>query len=310
MADKGLKYVGTNPIKGVALGSQEGHKLYLGETLVWDKGYSVVCHLTNITTNAPSNVSTNGSLTATLTPTTDYRIQNGSVVITMGGTDITSTAYDSTNNTITIASVTGDVSITAVAMPYDAEVEYIESDGLAYINLQMPLNSATDVIDIDFMPTEQASSTKFIFGNRASASGNNFTVLLSSVNSIVVDVNNGSYATYRIMSSSSAVNVRCFVHAERSNKYIKYDGVQVASSTTTSQSFKTTGNACICTTENSGTFAKIKIYSLQWHRNGDLLFDLVPVRKDGVGYLYDKVGGNLFGNSASSGAFTYGNDKT
>jgi len=34
--DKGLKYVGTNPIKGMALGSQEGHKLYLGGTLIWE----------------------------------------------------------------------------------------------------------------------------------------------------------------------------------------------------------------------------------------------------------------------------------
>lgn len=36
MADKGLKYVGENPIKGMALGSQEGYRLYLGETLIWD----------------------------------------------------------------------------------------------------------------------------------------------------------------------------------------------------------------------------------------------------------------------------------
>lgn len=36
MADKGLKYVGTNPIKGMTLGSQVGHKLYLGGTLIWE----------------------------------------------------------------------------------------------------------------------------------------------------------------------------------------------------------------------------------------------------------------------------------
>lgn len=34
--DKGLKYVGTNPIKGMALGLQAGHKLYLGGTLIWE----------------------------------------------------------------------------------------------------------------------------------------------------------------------------------------------------------------------------------------------------------------------------------
>jgi hypothetical protein len=36
--------------------------------------------------------------------------------------------------------------------------------------------------------------------------------------------------------------------------------------------------------------------------------DYIPVRKNGVGYLYDKVSGNLFGNVALNSAFTYGND--
>ena len=52
----------------------------------------------------------------------------------------------------------------------------------------------------------------------------------------------------------------------------------------------------------------MRLYSLQWKRSGDLLFDLVPVRDNGVGYLYDKVSGELFGNDGS-GSFTYGNDK-
>ena len=43
--------------------------------------------------------------------------------------------------------------------------------------------------------------------------------------------------------------------------------------------------------------------------NNNVVFDLIPVRKNGVGYMYDKVSGTLFGN-AGSGAFTYGNDVT
>ena len=44
------------------------------------------------------------------------------------------------------------------------------------------------------------------------------------------------------------------------------------------------------------------------YNNGAKVMDLIPVRKDGVGYMYDKVSGQLFGNASGSGAFTYGND--
>lgn len=42
--------------------------------------------------------------------------------------------------------------------------------------------------------------------------------------------------------------------------------------------------------------------------NGQLVLDLIPVRKDGVGYMYDKVSGQLFGN-AGTGSFILGPDK-
>jgi hypothetical protein len=42
--------------------------------------------------------------------------------------------------------------------------------------------------------------------------------------------------------------------------------------------------------------------------NGTITLDWIPVRKNGVGYMYDKISGELHGNDAGSGAFTYGND--
>jgi len=53
-----------------------------------------------------------------------------------------------------------------------------------------------------------------------------------------------------------------------------------------------------------------KCYKAKMYSSGLLVRDFIPVRKNGVGYLYDKVSGNLFGNDAGSGAFIYGNDKT
>lgn len=56
-------------------------------------------------------------------------------------------------------------------------------------------------------------------------------------------------------------------------------------------------------------FAAFKMCSLEISKADVLVRDYIPVRYRGVGYLYDKVSGQLFGNSASSGAFIIGPDK-
>lgn len=75
-------------------------------------GYSVVYALTNVTSsNTDTTVAIGGSYTTTLTAATDFTIST--VTVTMGGIDITATAYS--NGVVTIAEVTGAVVITASA---------------------------------------------------------------------------------------------------------------------------------------------------------------------------------------------------
>ena len=64
-----------------------------------------------VTDNEAASIEDGAAYTATLTADTGYTL--GTVTVTMGGTDITSTAYS--NGNISIASVTGDIVITAVA---------------------------------------------------------------------------------------------------------------------------------------------------------------------------------------------------
>ncbi|MBO4849853.1 MAG: hypothetical protein J5529_03005 [Prevotella sp.] len=70
---------------------------------------------TDVTTTAANKVIRGDSYTATLTAASGKVLLPSTVSVMMGETDITSTAYNSTTNTITIASVTGDVTITAIA---------------------------------------------------------------------------------------------------------------------------------------------------------------------------------------------------
>lgn len=74
--------------------------------------YSITSNLTNITTsNDQKSIEANAAYSATLTPIEGYSLK--SVEVTMGGKDITATAY--TNGVVAIAKVTGNVVITAKA---------------------------------------------------------------------------------------------------------------------------------------------------------------------------------------------------
>lgn len=76
--------------------------------------YTITNTLTHCTTsNAATQAKYGTTYSATLTEDTGYTFS--SVTVTMGGTDITSDAYDSGDDTITIASVTGNIVITATA---------------------------------------------------------------------------------------------------------------------------------------------------------------------------------------------------
>lgn len=74
--------------------------------------YSITNTLTNVSNNNSTSMVESGKpYTATLTPASGYELS--SVTVTMGGTDVTSSVY--ANGAINMASVTGNVAITATA---------------------------------------------------------------------------------------------------------------------------------------------------------------------------------------------------
>ena len=107
--------------RGVAWVDDDGNTLYTNLVNALDNNdpqytyYNVGQTLTNVTSSYTSvSIRQGNALTAILYPTSGYEIN--SVSVSMGGTDITSTAYDSSTNTVSIASVTADVVITATAV--------------------------------------------------------------------------------------------------------------------------------------------------------------------------------------------------
>lgn len=87
--------------------------------------WSIVQNLTYVTsTNTAFNVKKGESYTTTIVPNTNYTIN--SVTVVMGSVDITNTTYN--NGVITINSVTGNVTITAIAKKNSGAL--LPSDGL------------------------------------------------------------------------------------------------------------------------------------------------------------------------------------
>lgn len=112
----------TEPVSGYALsgeiakGSNTITVSYGGMTTTFTVTgvvtYTITNSLTNVTTNNSITSATEGtSYTATLTADDGYDLD--SVTVTMGGVDVTATAY--VDGVITISSVTGNVVITATA---------------------------------------------------------------------------------------------------------------------------------------------------------------------------------------------------
>ena len=271
--------------------------------------YSVQATLSHITANVPSSVVAGSALTIQLTADEGYQIDDSTVEVSMGGEPVISAYSD---GVITIASVTGDVSITAAAeevLPYDAEVTYLSSDGTAYIDTEIKTTSAIKV-ETTFSVTSRPSDNYVVYGGRV-ALNNNSNLLMYYGNSGNQNFGwrygniNKAMASGVWTGDFSASNVS-------DEKTMVVNGTSMASNTA---SFTTSYNMYIFAMNNGGsvgnTFTNVlRIKTMKMYNGSTLVRDFIPVRKNGVGYLYDKVSGQLFGNAAASGAFSYGNDVT
>ena len=100
-------------------------------TFSWEGDTTITNNLTNVaSSNYKSKINSGESYTTTLSGTGLYAIDDSSVIVTMGNTDITSTAYNASTHTISISNVTGNIAITASGVTYIASGLAFQLDGL------------------------------------------------------------------------------------------------------------------------------------------------------------------------------------
>lgn len=189
-------------------------------------------------------------------------------------------------------------------MPYDAEVEYLQSSGTQYINIPLyafsgkyfsfegkikPIYNNTSKYGIfSATPDVQFESNFYSYDSSTGKVGYSSSVG-NSTTSGGWAVTTGQINDFKLSTTGKITN-GAWVDVSR----------PLTSDITTFRLYSLTSS----TNRYPVAFGRTKIIT------GDITaYEFIPVRKNGVGYLYDKVSGVLFGNNGT-GAFTLGPDVT
>ena len=191
-------------------------------------------------------------------------------------------------------------------LPYDAEVEYLESTGTQWIDTGKVLSSTGFAYDADilFKRTDNCQ----VFGGRTVADN-------SEADSLSLFIVGGMWRFDNFGHSrpGPAVDTDTRYSVSLVDGKTTVNGVEVETHVPTGHSSGATvyifaGHR----PQASGGVefqSSIRLYSLKFYQDGVLAADYRPVRVGDVGYLYDHVSGQLFGN-AGTGDFVVGPDKT
>ena len=194
------------------------------------------------------------------------------------------------------------------ALPYDAEIEYLESDNTGcWIDTGIITNS-TYTVELEFY---SSGRTEGIFGSRYNYFDKSYElILVSNIDQIRYRCNNSqsqqsSKEAYRNISFNTWNRVK----AALNKLYINETLVATLAAADNFVSNLSYYLFALNTAGQGTNLGKKRIRICKIWDGNTLLLDFIPVRKGTVGYMYDKVSGQLFGN-AGTGNFVLGSDKT
>ena len=177
-------------------------------------------------------------------------------------------------------------------LPYDAEIEYLESSGTQYINTDIKLFEYGGATTVEFSMDVYVNT-----GQRGQCTIVNTMLERHPYPGIVIRTN-GNNIYYNVQGRESKIGTcGIFQHIT------KIENVSFEHDTPTTIFAGLNGNNV------PWRYCNLKLYRLSIKKDSILLFDAYPVRIEQTGYLYDKVSGQLFGN-AGTGEFILGPDVT
>lgn len=223
-------------------------------------------------------------------------------------------------------------------LPYDAEVEYLATNGIDRPYIDTGVKGAGDVgfeAEWGFTKLGSADAWRGIFGSgysQNSGTTNYWITGFSGVReypTVSSSFGPGPYSSLDPMPLYGRANYRtrytCMPDTSTgmfvcTQKYSENGGVTwrdggTSGVTNTFADEETPTNLClfaISYLSGSGMAfyegsACVTVFGFKLYKSGALVRDYIPVRKGTVGYLYDRVSGALFGN-AGTGDFVLGPD--
>lgn len=197
------------------------------------------------------------------------------------------------------------------SLPYDAEIEYLQTDGNSWIDLGF---RATDNISFDIYVNRANNNVRFDCGSEEGWSAKIIRLLVQEGNhNTFYQYGNSSVSNGTITSSRNLVGDFRIEVAKNVAKITHNSGNIYTKTMTGNTPILTPGNFILfnfsigtTVTPDSANNGAI-IYSAKVI-DTNVNLDLIPVRIGQVGYLYDKNSKRLFGN-AGTGDFVLGPDK-
>lgn len=184
-------------------------------------------------------------------------------------------------------------------LPYDAKIQYLESTGTQYLDIgAFTVPASVSCVQSTKMRYTQSNSSRELTGmNGVFWFGKSTTDKWSC---------NG-YATGSGDALSLSV-VELNAAPQGSRVYFYVNGSSLHNFTRGNTSYPDMHFYVFALGESSNLFyCNAQIYNYQLSIDNALAFDGIPVRVGSVGYMYDRVSGQLFGN-AGTGAFVLGPD--
>ena len=166
------------------------------------------------------------------------------------------------------------------------------------------MNTLTDEIRLEYLITNK---TVFcgVAGARLGASSRSVTVSYNG-NIASVDCTNSDYKMSRAIISNNKINIRYLAITSITYRAL-YQGTTVLAANNNYSDVFTSNSTYVFAVNGIANKASIRLYNFTI-RSNIVKIDLIPVRKNGIGYMYDKVSGQHFGNKGT-GQFIIGQDK-
>ena len=185
--------------------------------------------------------------------------------------------------------------------PYDAEIEYLESDGYCIVSTNTVLTGYDNTIYAKFLIkgyTSEVGSYSNVWGCYGGEIYNTYRVIRGG-NNTSIGVYNGRRASNGFTGTPLALNTVCNLTLNPNNYIIN--------GTTKNYVNNNQGSENTAFFRPFFNWTKLRVYYFKVMKGDSVILDMIPVRKGQVGYMYDKVSGQLFGNSGT-GSFILGPD--